>query len=120
MQYAPGHAAPTDVRSNRRRVCVVAAAVLTTAVATLAPAADRYWDINGTTVGAGGSAPTGSWGPSFANWTADFDGASATETWTDGSVAVFAAGTDATGSYTVTIDPAQSPVVAGIRVEEGA
>jgi autotransporter-associated beta strand protein len=63
-------------------------------------AANSYWDINGTTAGAGGATPSGTWESAF--WSTDSTGASATATWNEGDFPEFAAGTDATGSYTVT------------------
>ena len=65
-----------------------------------AKAANSFWDINGTTAGAGGPTPSGNW--EDASWSTDSTGASATATWNEGDFPEFAAGTDATGSYTVT------------------
>lgn len=65
-----------------------------------------YWDINGATAGAGGGSPHGSW--QGANWTTNPNGTSPTLAWTDGSDAVFSAGNDATGPYTVDLD---APVI---------
>jgi len=80
-------------------------------------AADSFWDINGDTPGAGGTTPAGTWDASTANWSADSTGSSATSPWTSGDTAVFSAGTDATGTFTVTVSGTQT--AAGIRVEEG-
>jgi autotransporter-associated beta strand protein len=65
-----------------------------------ASAANLYWDTNGATADSGNAG--GTW-DSGTNWTADGSGASGTIGWTDGESAVFAAGTDGTGAYTVTI-----------------
>lgn len=62
-----------------------------------------YWDLNGTTAGAGGSAPAGTWDSGSANWTTSTAGTTATSSWVAGGNAVFAAGSDATGAYTVTL-----------------
>jgi len=98
------------------------ATVLTSASALalfLAPcsvhAALSYWDGNGTTAGAGAT-PTGTWGTSTF-WSTDSTGATATTAWTAGNTAVFSAGADATGTYTVTVNGTQS--AAGLTVEEG-
>lgn len=77
--------------------------------------AQLYWDSNGNTAGAGAT-PTGTWGAdSF--WSTDATGNVATSGWVANSTAVFSAGTDATGSYVVTVSGAQS--IAGITFEEG-
>ena len=65
-----------------------------------------YWDLNGTTAGAGGPTPTGTWDATSPVWNTDSTGGAggAIAPWTAGQTAVFAAGTDATGIYTVTVD----------------
>src|ERR1035438_7818255 len=78
-------------------------------------AANSYWDINGTAAGAGGATPSGSWESAY--WSTDSTGLSATTTWNEFDYPIFAAGTDATGSYTIT---AGSPhTVAGMQVALG-
>jgi autotransporter-associated beta strand protein len=79
-----------------------------------ASAANLYWDTNGATDGSGNAG--GTW-DSGTNWTSDASGASATIGWTDGESAVFAAGTDGTGAYTVTI--AGTVTTPSILLEEG-
>lgn len=81
-----------------------------------------YWDTNGNTAGSGGATPSGTWinnnsGPN-RNWSTSAAGTANTARWNDGNHAVFSAGTDATGSYTVTVSSTVS--VAGITVEEGS
>jgi autotransporter-associated beta strand protein len=64
-----------------------------------------FWDTNGTEPGAGGSNPTGTWGVD-AFWNEDSAGGAAkdgTKAWKDGDLAVFAAGNDAVGAYTVQV-----------------
>ena len=86
-----------------------AAAVLATAASAFAQDI-RYWDIDGPTPGAGGPTPSGTWSSAAANWSPNAAGDAATEAWIsgtaagDGRVALFSAGSDATGSFTVTID----------------
>ncbi|NQU25037.1 MAG: autotransporter-associated beta strand repeat-containing protein, partial [Candidatus Nealsonbacteria bacterium] len=75
-----------------------------------------YWDINGAAGGAGGATPTGTWDAS-ANWNPLADGTGATAAWAAGQKAVFAAGGDATGAYTVTVAGTQD--IGGLKFEEG-
>ncbi|BCU77804.1 autotransporter-associated beta strand repeat-containing protein [Luteolibacter sp. LG18] len=65
-------------------------------------AADVYWDIDGATAGAGGTAPAGTWSTAATNWSADSAGGAATAAWVNGDSAIFSAGTNATGTFTVT------------------
>jgi len=82
-----------------------------------ASAQTLYWDLNGATAGAG-TTPSGTWSTSSNTWTSSSAGTSGTiVAWTSGRDAVFSAGTNATGSYTVTISGTQN--VSGITVEEG-
>jgi hypothetical protein len=80
-----------------------------------AHAATAYWDTNGSAAGAG-SGP-GTWyayptGP--ATWTASSigDPSVASHHWVSGDIAVFSAGGDATGAFTVTVFA--TPIVGGI------
>jgi fibronectin-binding autotransporter adhesin len=68
-----------------------------------------YWDpSNGTSAGTGSSTPAGTWDASTANWNSIADGTGTPAAWGSGNGAVFAAGTDATGIYTVTVDGTQT------------
>ena len=78
--------------------------------------ADLYWDLNLTAAGAG-SNPTGTWDASAANWNVDPDGLASPGVWTPGDTAVFSAGNDATGPFTVNISGTQT--AAGINIQEG-
>lgn len=71
-------------------------------VLTVTDSPDNYWDTNGSVAGAGGATPTGTWDGS-TKWTSSPTGTTATSSWISGSSATFAAGTDATGAYTVTV-----------------
>ena len=90
------------------RVAAAAAVLATTASAFAQDI--RYWDIDGPTPGAGGPTPSGTWSSAAANWSPNAAGDAATEAWIsgtaagDGRIAYFSAGSDATGSFTVTID----------------
>lgn len=78
-----------------------------------------YWDTNGTTAGAGAT-PSGTWAKNNGNgknWSTSSTGTVNTSGWQIGATAIFSAGTDATGSYTVTTTG--TPDVADIRIEEG-
>jgi autotransporter-associated beta strand protein len=65
-----------------------------------------YWDMNGPNLGAG-AAPSGIWDTTSTNWTADPNGGIYTGPWS-GTNAIFAAGLDATGSYTITVSAIQT------------
>jgi fibronectin-binding autotransporter adhesin len=79
-----------------------------------ASAGNLYWDTNGVDAGSGNAG--GTW-DSGTNWTTDASGASGTSAWLDGESAVFAAGTDGVGAYTVTI--AGTVTTPSILLEEG-
>ncbi|QIF04252.1 autotransporter-associated beta strand repeat-containing protein [Roseimicrobium sp. ORNL1] len=87
-----------------------------------ARAANYYWDVNGTTVGAGGPAANGSWNTTTGtNWNLDPLGITAPAAWlgTAADTAVFSAGTDATGTSVITIDEGAAVTLGALRVEEG-
>ncbi len=75
-----------------------------------------YWDLNGDVAGAGSATPSGTWGAD-SNWGTSPAGTGVTGPWTPGASAVFSAGDDATGAYTITVDGTQN--VAGIGFEDG-
>ncbi len=77
-----------------------------------------YWDTNGTTTGSGGATPSGTWDAATANWNPQPDGTDTTAPWIPGLTSVFAAGSDATGTYSVTVDGTQN--IDGLFVEEGS
>ncbi|WP_438482997.1 beta strand repeat-containing protein [Oleiharenicola lentus] len=81
-----------------------------------------YWDTNGAGIiftGSGGPSPTGTWSTSAGNWNSVSNGAGLLtgSSWTQGSHAVFSAGTDATGAYDVTISGNMS--AASVLIEDG-
>lgn len=79
-----------------------------------------YWDLNANSSGSGSSTPSDTWSTSGSdkNWSTSSAGTSGGDKkWTDGNYAVFSAGSDATGSYTVTVSGTRD--VAGITVEDG-
>ena len=81
------------------------------------------WDVDGANPGAGrGGAPSETWSGSGvwaanSNWSSSTNGDLPTQQWSDGSVANFAAGSDATGAYTVTV--ANTPSASAINIQEG-
>lgn len=98
--------------------CVMASAFAATTIlfqTQTAHAGDFYWDIDGDTAGAGGATPSGNWDD--ANWSFTAAGDVAGESLLDGDTPVFAAGTDATGAYTVNL--AGTYTIPGLKVEEG-
>lgn len=78
-------------------------------------ASNYIFDIDGAVSGSGN--PTGTYDFSSANWSSSAAGDVATGTFTGNQVATFAAGTDGTAAYTVTVDSVVS--VAGLSFEEG-
>ncbi|HEX8077984.1 MAG TPA: autotransporter-associated beta strand repeat-containing protein, partial [Chthoniobacterales bacterium] len=91
------------------------------AIPTHADAATVYWDTDGRTAGAGGSMPSGVWDTAIKNWSGDSTGSSNnTSAWTAGDTAVFSAGSDATGAYTVTVSANMNLSVGGITFEDGS
>ena len=103
---------------NMKRYLLRLASILAATTPLNLSAAIVYWDSNGNTTAGAGATPTGTWGTSLF-WNTDSGGlgASATAGWTAGDTAVFSAGTDATGSYTVTVSGTQT--AGGLNVEEG-
>ena len=84
-----------------------------------AGAALQYWDINGATAGAGGPSPGGIWnlGVDNSNWSSSSAGTAATTIWSNSNTAVFSAGGDATGAFTVLMGGGVS--TGGLVFEEG-
>src|SRR3954468_17182485 len=79
--------------------------------------ADLYWDINGAASGGSNSSTApGTWGINNF-WSTSSAGTAATAPWTSGETAVFSAGTNVNGAYTVSLDGTQA--ISGIRFEEG-
>jgi autotransporter-associated beta strand protein len=109
------------MKPNRKNP-LLAAAISLTLTAPSAFAVDLYWDIDGTTAGSGGATPSGTWATDGTTWSADSTGATDTSTPTITTTSVdnlfFSAGTDATGSYTVTLGANQS--ARSLTFEEGA
>lgn len=81
----------------------------------------QYWDTNadGGLGGTGTSTPDGTWDTGTTpNWNVNADGTGGTTTWTDGNDAVFSAGSDGGGDYTITVG-APLPSAHNITIEEG-
>lgn len=77
-------------------------------------AAPLYWDTNGAAVYSGNAG--GTWGTD-AFWSTNANGLAPTGAYVTGSEAVFAAGIDGTGTYTVTLGSNQSAT--GLTFQEG-
>ncbi|HSH16452.1 MAG TPA: autotransporter-associated beta strand repeat-containing protein, partial [Verrucomicrobiae bacterium] len=78
-----------------------------------------YWDLDGTTPGSGGvdgNKPSGTW-DTGSQWNPVFIGSASTAPWSAGDKAVFSAGTNASGTYSVTV--AGTRDIGGLAVEEG-
>lgn len=75
-----------------------------------------FWDRDGSTSGAGGTAPAGTWDVT-STWNVAATGAGTTIGWLPGQSAVFAAGSNATGTYTVTVGGTQD--ISGLSFQEG-
>jgi autotransporter-associated beta strand protein len=76
-----------------------------------------YWDLNGSAAGAGGAVLNGTWDSTTANFNTSLAGTNATNAWVGGKVAMFAAGTDGSGTYTVTVSGTQS--IGGLNFQTG-
>jgi len=90
-----------------------ASGILTVGAAASQPV---YWDLDGSTAGAGGATPAGTWDAANAYWN-NATGTGTAAAWTAGATAAFAAGSDATGTYSVTVDG--TPDIGGLTFEEG-
>ncbi len=109
----------TIMRRLPRPICAGSIAGFLAALSLLSPrarAATYYWDINGSTAGSGGSTPSGAW--SDSKWSTDPLGLSATSSWLAGSTAAFSAGSDATGSYNITVG--QTFDIGGLIFKDGS
>ncbi|HOY54732.1 MAG TPA: autotransporter-associated beta strand repeat-containing protein [Opitutaceae bacterium] len=73
-----------------------------------------YWDTNDATSGAGTG--DGTW--TGANWTTSPDGTEKTSSWTDSNNVIFSAGTNLTGTYTVTVD--SNVTTNNVMIDEGS
>jgi autotransporter-associated beta strand protein len=102
-----------EFMKNRALVLTILALV----IGSSAQAALKYWDINGTTPGSGQGTGAGTWDTTTSNWSTDSTGNSATTTFATSDTAVFSAGTDATGIWTLNVPSAVT--AGGITVEEG-
>ncbi len=77
-----------------------------------------YWDIDVISrAGAGSATPSGIWNAGTNVWNTDSTGMGLPGTWTPGATAVFGAGTNATGAYTVAVIGTQT--IDDLIVEEG-
>ncbi len=89
-----------------------------TGILTVATPPVNYWDINGTTAGAGGTSPTGTWNTSNTFWNATVAGTGSVAAWTAGRTPIFSAGSDATGAYAVDVVGSQD--IGGLIIRSGS
>ena len=77
-----------------------------TGILTVLGTPSAYWDLNGSDPASNGATPAGTWDAANNYWNTDSTGGGggSIAAWTGGKTAVFAAGTDATGTYDVTVD----------------
>jgi len=110
---------PRSGRCLRTGTLAAGAALLISAALSGSAQGQLYWDVNGATAGSGNLGGTWDVGVT-SNWTTDSTGASATTTFTgaDTNQAVFSAGADGTGPFTVTLSGSPDPN--GILFEEGS
>lgn len=95
--------------------------ILTLALlATHSQSQSLYWDINDTTPGSGGPEPSGVWDFSTLNWNNAAGDATSTA-WTNSGLesAIFAAGTDATGSYSITLGAGTALKLSALTLNTG-
>src|SRR4051812_1737944 len=97
--------------------CLFASLLVVAIGGPLACAQTRYWDVDVVSrAGAGSTTPTGVWSATTTHWNTDSMGLGIPTAWSAGNTAIFSAGTNATGTYTVTVTGTQS--LAGLTVEE--
>jgi autotransporter-associated beta strand protein len=87
-------------------------------ILTVGTPAVGYWDLNGSSAGAGGSSPSATWDAANAYWNNLSDGSGTAAAWTAGNTAIFSAGSDATGSYTVDVVGNQD--ISGLTIRNGS
>lgn len=95
-------------KSFASSTAALAAIVITITITPALRAADLYWDVNNDTTGSGNAG--GTWDTSTtANWSTLADGTAIAETFQDGDAAIFSAGADGTGSWTVNVSGSVQP-----------
>lgn len=98
---------------------LIASLLLFIVGASTARAQTKFWDVDTISqAGAGGATPSGTWNGTNLTWNANATGTGIPAAWPGSNVAAFAAGSDATGAYTVTVSGSQN--LTGLTVEEGA
>lgn len=99
--------------------CGLTAAVVMAFSSTFLEATPYYWDIDDAVPDAGGAAPAGTWSSAGMTWSTDSTGSSATPAYTTFVTddLFFAAGSNASAPYTVTLTTAQN--ARSLTFEEG-
>lgn len=98
-----------------KKSALILATAATTLLAPKLLAAPLYWDLTDGVAGAGGPTPSGIF--NSTSWNTLADGSGSLVGITSADTAIFSAGSDATGAFTVNLGAAQT--VAGVTVEEG-
>jgi len=115
----------TRLTPSMRVLAVFIALLVPLTTAPVSLGATFFWDTNGATAGSTDFDPNadGNWNTSLdLNWTTDSAGTpSPTFAWSGtNNTAVFSAGTDATGTSTITIDEGASITLGALTVQEGS
>ena len=113
-------------RKARIALRAISAAATLAGMQQVAHAQNLWWDLNGTSAGAGGAGAgsilTGAWDNTATNWNTDAAGgnAGAVSAWpaAPGGTANFSAGGAGTGAFTVTVSGTQN--IGGLNIEEGS
>jgi autotransporter-associated beta strand protein len=107
-------------RRRREKSLILAASILASLIAIRAEAADLYWDGNGTGAAGAGTAPAGTWGSSnFWNTSSSGSGGALQSTTLATEDVFFSAGSDATGTYTVSVPNNDTVSANSVTVQEG-
>ncbi len=110
------------MKPNRKNPILLASLTFALTLATpSAFAANLYWDLDGATAGSGpNTTPNGTWATGGTTWSTAANGALATSALTTTGIddLFFSAGTDAIGTYTVTLGANQS--AKSLTFQEGA
>ncbi|HCN78548.1 MAG TPA: hypothetical protein DIT13_15305 [Verrucomicrobiales bacterium] len=101
----------------RATLVIIVSAIVLPAISN----ARLYWDTNGSTPGSGNAAPSGVWNLSAQNWNNDQGDGTPLIWLNDGTgQAVFSAGSDATGAYTVNLSAGEIIRLAALSLRSGS
>lgn len=107
--------------SSHHSALLIIALLAAVLLASRAQGQSLYWDTNGSTVGAGSTAPAGLWDLSALRWNNAAGDGTATGWGNTGlETAFFAAGSDATGAYEVTLGAGAALKLSAVSVGAGS